>query len=86
VLYRHSKINEAAVIGYPSEKYGEDVKAVIAAKPGCELSEEEIKDYCREKMAIYKVPSIVVFREGIPKTQTGKIAKKILRQQEETAG
>ncbi len=86
VLYRHSKINEAAVIGHPSEKYGEEVKAVIVAKPGCELSEEEIKDYCKEKMAKYKVPSIVVFREGIPKTQTGKIAKKILRQQEETAG
>lgn len=83
LLYRHPKVGEAAVIGHPSEKYGEIVKAVIVVKPGCEVSEEEIKAYCLENIAKYKVPAIVVFRDQIPKTQTGKIAKKILKQQEE---
>ncbi len=84
LLYRHPKVGEAAVIGHPSEKYGEVVKAVIVAKPGCEISEDEIKAHCSENIARYKVPAIVVFRDQIPKTQTGKIAKKILKKQEET--
>lgn len=83
VLYRHPDVAEAAVIGYPSEKYGEVVKAVIVRKPDCETNEDEIKDYCKAKLANYKVPAVVVFREAIPKTQTGKIAKKMLKQQEE---
>jgi len=86
VLYRHPKVAEAAVIGHPSEKYGEIVKAVIVLKPGTESNEEEIRDYCKANIAGYKVPAIVVFREQIPKTQTGKPAKKILKQQEEELG
>jgi len=86
VLYKNPKVAEAAVIGHPSEKYGEIVKAVIVLKPGFEASEEEIKDYCKANIAGYKVPAVVVFREQIPKTQTGKIAKKILKQQEEELG
>ncbi len=82
LLYRHPKVAEAAVIGHPSEKYGEVVKAVIVARSGCEVTEEEIKDYCREKIAKHKVPAVVAVRKKIKKTQTGKIVKKILRQQE----
>lgn len=82
VLHYHPKVEEAAVIGHPDEKYGEIVKAVIVPKQGEEVEEEEIKEYCKEKLARYKVPSMVVIRKDLPKTQTGKVQKKILKEQE----
>ena len=79
VLYRHPKIAEAAVIGVPDEAWGESVKAVLVPKAGEEATEEEIIRYCREHVAGYKVPRSVDFLEDLPKTDTGKILKKILR-------
>ncbi len=75
VLHHHPKIKEVAVVSAPDPKRGERVKAVIALKQGMEATEKEITDYCRDRMADYKVPREVEFRESLPKTRTGKIAR-----------
>ena len=80
-LYTHPKIKDVQVVGVPSKKYGEEVMAFIQLKPGISLTEEEIKDYCREKIARYKIPKYVAFVESYPTTASGKIQKYILREQ-----
>ncbi|MCL2714123.1 MAG: AMP-binding protein [Alphaproteobacteria bacterium] len=80
VLYKHPDVLEAAVIGEPDDYQGESVKAVIVLKPGAELTGEDIRAYCREHMAPYKVPRRVMFVASLPKTTVGKIDKKQLRQ------
>jgi len=75
VLHHHPKIKEVAVVSAPDPKRGEKVRAVIALKEGMEATDKEIIDYCRERMADYKVPREVEFRESLPKTRTGKIAR-----------
>jgi long-chain acyl-CoA synthetase len=75
VLHHHPKIKEVAVVSTPDPKRGERVKAVIALKEGLEATEKEIIEYCRERMADYKVPREVEFRDSLPKTRTGKIAR-----------
>ncbi len=79
VLYAHPAVAEAAVIGVPHESHGEEVKAVLALKPGHAVTAEEIIAYCREKLAAYKYPRIVEFTEALPKGPTGKILKRELR-------
>ncbi len=79
VLYRHEKILEAAVIGVPDDDWGEAVKAVLVLKDGRDASEDEIIEYCREHLAGYKIPRSVDFVDILPKTDTGKILKKIIR-------
>jgi len=75
VLHHHPKIKEVAVVAAPDPKRGEKVKTVIVLKEGTEATEDEIIDYCRERMANYKVPKEVEFRNSLPKTRTGKIAR-----------
>ncbi|MDH5174553.1 MAG: AMP-binding protein, partial [Elusimicrobiota bacterium] len=75
VLHHHPKIKEVAVVSAPDPKRGERVRAIIVLKEGLEATEKEIIDYCRERMADYKVPREVEFRESLPKTRTGKIAR-----------
>ncbi|MCM3586174.1 long-chain fatty acid--CoA ligase [Mesobacillus maritimus] len=79
VLYEHSAVQEAVVIGVPDPYRGETVKAVIVCKAGKSATEAEIIQYCRENMAAYRVPSIVEFREELPKTAVGKILRRALR-------
>ncbi len=79
VLYAHPAVLEAAVIGVPHPSHGEEVKAVLALKPGASATEEEVIVYCKEKLAAYKYPRVVEFRESLPKTATGKILKRELR-------
>jgi len=79
VLYAHPAVAEAAVIGVPHESHGEEVKAVLALKPGQKATAEEIIAYTKEKLAAYKYPRIVEFRDSLPKTATGKILKRELR-------
>jgi long-chain acyl-CoA synthetase len=79
VLYAHPAVLEAAVIGVPHERCGEEVKAVIALKPGTTATADEITAYCKERMAPFKYPREVEFRESLPKGPTGKILKRELR-------
>jgi long-chain acyl-CoA synthetase len=79
ILYGHPAVLEAAVIGVKHESHGEEVKAVLALKPGHKATAEDIISYCKEKLAAYKYPRLVEFRESLPKTATGKILKRELR-------
>jgi long-chain acyl-CoA synthetase len=79
VLYAHPSILEAAVIGVPHESHGEEVKAVIVARPDSGLTREAVTDWCKQRLAAYKYPRIVEFSEGLPKGPTGKILKRELR-------
>jgi acyl-CoA synthetase (AMP-forming)/AMP-acid ligase II len=79
VLYTHPSILECAVIGVPDEKWGEAVKAVVVLKPGKQASEEEIIRFCKDRIAHYKAPKSVDFIDALPRTGSGKIHKKGLK-------
>ena len=79
VLYGHPAIAEVAVIGQKDERLGEEIVAVIAWKPGMKAGAEEIIAYCRERLAVYKVPRIIRVLPTLPKGPTGKILKRELR-------
>ena len=79
-LYRHPKVQSVQVFGVPDPKYGEEVCAWIVLKPGEQASEAEIKDFCREQIAHYKVPRYVRFVDEMPLTITGKVQKFVMRQ------
>ena len=80
VLYTHPSVLEAAVIGVADPKWGEAVKAVLVLKPGKTATEEEIIQYCKEHIARYKAPKSVDFISELPKTGSGKIFKKGLKE------
>jgi len=77
----HPKIIDAGVIGFPHELWGEAVKAIVVVKPGEELTEEELIEWCKGKIGKYKIPRKVEFTESLPRTPTGKILKRELRDQ-----
>ena len=80
LLYKHPAIMEAAVVARPDDFWGETVCAFVALKPGAgEVAGEEIIDWCRDKIARFKVPKTIVFGP-LPKTSTGKIQKFVLRE------
>ncbi len=81
VLAGHPKVLEVAAIGIPSEKSGEMVKVFIVKKDKS-LKEEEVIQYCRENLTGYKVPKAVEFRDELPKTNVGKILRRVLRDEE----
>jgi long-chain acyl-CoA synthetase len=80
VLVQHPAVGEAAVVGVPHEKWGEEVKAVVVLKEGVEAREEEILEFCKTRLAGYKRPRSVDFVDDFPKTATGKILKRVLKQ------
>jgi long-chain acyl-CoA synthetase len=79
VLYKHPAVMEAAVIGVPHATHGEEVKAIVALKPGETVSQEQLIAYSKEHLAAYKYPRTVEFRKELPKGPTGKILKRELR-------
>ncbi len=83
VLFQHPKIQDAVSLGISDQYRGETVKACVVLKTGESATEEEIITFCREKLAAYKVPKIVEFRDSLPKSAVGKVLRKILRAEEE---
>ncbi|WLR43177.1 long-chain fatty acid--CoA ligase [Bacillus carboniphilus] len=81
VLYEHPAIQEAVVIGIPDQYRGETVKAVLVFKENRSASEEEMIEYCKERLSAYKVPTIFEFRTELPKTNVGKILRRALREE-----
>jgi acyl-CoA synthetase (AMP-forming)/AMP-acid ligase II len=83
-LYGHPAVKEVAVIGVPDPYRGENIKAVIVLRPEYEnkVKEEEIIAWCKAKMAAYKYPRLVEFVQELPKTASGKILKRVLRERE----
>ena len=79
-LYTHPDVSDVQVYGVPDEKYGEQVAAAIIPKSGASLTEEGVKEFCRENIASYKVPEYVDFVEEYPMTASGKIQKYKLRE------
>lgn len=75
VLVQHPKVLFAAVLGYPDPVMGEKGRAYVVPQPGAEVTEDEIKAFCREHLARYKVPDQVVFRDALPLTPLGKVHK-----------
>jgi acyl-CoA synthetase (AMP-forming)/AMP-acid ligase II len=82
VVGSHPDVYDAAVIGLPDDKWGERVAAIVIKKPGAELDAETLRTYCKDKMAGYKRPKDIIFIEsdGMPRTATGKILHRILRE------
>ncbi|MBS1797700.1 MAG: AMP-binding protein [Acidobacteria bacterium] len=80
VLQEHPAVYEVAVIGVPSEKWGEEVKAVVVLKPGASAGPRDIIDFCEGRLAGFKKPKTVEFIDRLPRNLTGKILKKDLRE------
>jgi fatty-acyl-CoA synthase len=84
VLHRHPAVALAAVVARPDDKWGEVPCAFIDLKEGATVTAAEIRVFCRQQLAGYKVPKVIVFSE-IPKTGTGKVQKYVLRETARTA-
>lgn len=82
VLFAYPKIVEAAVAGIPDDKRGETVKAYIVLKPGESATRDEIRAFCKQNLAPYKVPALVEFRDELPKSQVGKVLRRLLVEEE----
>ncbi|MFH1914761.1 MAG: long-chain fatty acid--CoA ligase [Pseudomonadota bacterium] len=82
VLHTHPKIMEAVSVGIPHDARGEIVKAYVVLQPGETLTRNEVVAFCREKLASYKVPRQVEFRDSLPKTMVGKVLRRALREEE----
>ncbi|OGU14341.1 MAG: AMP-binding protein [Geobacteraceae bacterium GWC2_53_11] len=79
-LYTHPNVSDIQVYGVPDKKYGEQVMAAIILKKGVVMTEDEVRDYCRGKIANYKIPKYVKFVDGYPMTASGKIQKFKMRE------
>ena len=81
VIYMHPAILECAVVGVPDQKWGEAVKGIVVLRPGQKATAQEIIQFCKERMTHYKAPKSIDFIEALPRTGSGKIHKKGLRDQ-----
>jgi long-chain acyl-CoA synthetase len=78
VLQGHPLLQEVGVVGMPDKDRGEIIKAAVVVKPGSEITKKEIIAYCKERLATFKVPKIVELWDELPKSSTGKIARRLL--------
>ena len=81
VLYQHPAVRECGVVGVPHPDWGEVVWAYVALAPDQSASAEELKQFCRNQIASYKVPEHIVFLAELPKGSTGKVHRRSLRDQ-----
>jgi long-chain acyl-CoA synthetase len=81
VLYQHPAVQDAAVIGGHDEKRGDQVVAVVALKPGATAAGRELLHFSRARLANYKCPRKVIFREALPRSGTGKVLKRLLKKE-----
>ena len=79
MIFSHPDVEEVAVIGVPSEKWGETIKALVVKSQGSDLDEAGLIAYCKSKVAGYKAPTSVEFRDELARTATGKLQKFKLR-------
>lgn len=79
-LYAHPDIEDVQVIGVPDAKYGEELCAWVKTRPGSALTAEDVRDFCRGKLAHHKIPRYVRFADDFPMTVTGKIQKFKMRE------
>jgi long-chain acyl-CoA synthetase len=80
VLYAHPAVKECAVVGLPDEVKGESVAAFVVLQAGASAGADEVEAFCRERMAAYKIPRRIEFVDAVPKSPTGKILKRVLRE------
>ncbi|NCO60198.1 MAG: hypothetical protein COZ70_10015 [Deltaproteobacteria bacterium CG_4_8_14_3_um_filter_51_11] len=80
VIYTHEAVSEVVVIGVPDDYWGESVKAIVVLKPGRSATEEEIISLCKDNLAGYKKPKSVEFRSQLPRSATGKVLKRVIRE------
>jgi fatty-acyl-CoA synthase len=79
VLLRHPAVQEAAVVGIPHERWGEAARAFVVLRSGTKVTEDELREFARSRLAHFKVPQSFAFISELPKTATGKIQKYVLR-------
>jgi fatty-acyl-CoA synthase len=79
-LYTHPEIADVQVIGVPDERYGEELMAWVVGRPGANLTDEAVREFCRHQIAHYKVPRYVKFVDSFPMTVTGKVQKFKMRE------
>ncbi len=79
-LLQHPAVGEAAVVGIPDSVRGEEIKAFVVLKPGHAVDEAELIDHCKQRLAAYKYPRSVEFRDALPKNPVGKVLRRLLRQ------
>lgn len=82
VLFEHPDVEEAVVAGVKDPYRGENVKAYIVLRKGSNVTEKELKSWCKERLAVYKVPKIYEFRDSLPKTLVGKVLRRKLIEEE----
>jgi len=84
VIYEHSAVSEVAIVGVPHGYRGETVKAFIVLKDEFKgkVGEKEIMDFCKSKLATFKVPRVIEFRDTLPKSLIGKVLRRVLREEE----
>jgi fatty-acyl-CoA synthase len=80
-LYKHGAIRDVSVVGVPDERYGEQLCAWIVKREGATLTEDDVREFCRDQIAHYKIPHYIVFVNEFPMTITGKIQKYKIREQ-----
>jgi long-chain acyl-CoA synthetase len=78
VLTAHPGVKEVGVVGMPDSDRGQVIKAVLVVKPGSSLTKKEVTAYCNQKLASFKVPKVIEFADELPKSSTGKVARRLL--------